>query len=79
MSDNKEIWIFESSDKLSDFALEKWRDISGKAINDKDRFAVALSGGRTPVDFYRKLAGLKNDFLWEKTLLQWRLKNMRKT
>ncbi len=67
MNDHREILIFENGDELSDFALEKWREISGKAIKDRESFAVALSGGKTPVGFYRKLAGLQDDLSWNKT------------
>ncbi len=67
MNDHRKILIFESGDKLLDFALEKWRGISGEAIKDRGRFVVALSGGKTPVGLYRKLAGLKDGLPWDKT------------
>lgn len=67
MADKREILIFENSGEISNFAVEKWREISGEAVKDRGRFAVALSGGKTPVGFYQKLAGFKNDLLWDKT------------
>jgi len=67
MANKREILIFESSDKMADFALKKWREISGRAIKDRDRFTVAVSGGKAPVGFYQKLVGCKSDLSWDKT------------
>ncbi len=67
MNNNKEILIFENRDKLADSVLGKWREISGRAIKDRGRFTVAISGGKAPVGFYRKLAACKSDLPWDKT------------
>ncbi len=64
---NKEILIFKNIDEMSDFAIEKWMEISEKAIKDKRRFTVALSGGETPVILYQKLAIFKKPLPWDKT------------
>lgn len=64
---NKEILIFKDVEELSDFATEKWAEISTKAIKDRGCFTVALSGGKTPVTLYQKLADLKNLLSWDKT------------
>ncbi len=65
--ENKEILIFKNVEQLSDFATEKWMNISEKAIKDKGCFTVALSGGKTPMTLYQKLANLKNSLPWDKT------------
>ncbi|NOX97462.1 MAG: 6-phosphogluconolactonase [Nitrospirae bacterium] len=67
MANKREILIFENRDKLADSVLGKWREISGRAIKDRDCFTVAVSGGKAPVGFYRKLAACKSDLPWDKT------------
>ncbi len=64
--DKKEISTFKKFDDLSDFAVKKWKSLSKEAIKKRGRFVVALSGGRTPVGFYKKLAASKAG-LWDKT------------
>ena len=63
---SKEILIFKNIEEITCFAVEKWTDISEKAIKDKDRFTVALSGGKTPVVLYQKLSD-KKTLPWGKT------------
>lgn len=65
--ENKEILIFKNIEQLSDFAIEKWMGISERAIKDRGYFTVALSGGKTPMTLYQKLANLKNSLPWDKT------------
>jgi 6-phosphogluconolactonase len=62
----KEIHIFNNIEHMADFAVEKWAEISGAAIKNKGYFSAALSGGKTPAVFYKKLSGRKT-FPWEKT------------
>ncbi len=57
MSNRRFTFVFEDPEKMAEFAIAKWRDISSEAIRLRGYFAVALSGGKTPVDFYRRLAG----------------------
>ena len=63
----RNILIFDKYDQISDFAVEKWEEISSDAIRSKDFFAVALSGGKTPVNFYEKLSNYRKGFFWDKT------------
>jgi len=42
-------------------------EISHESVKNKGFFTVALSGGRTPIDFYTMLSASKNRLLWEKT------------
>lgn len=63
---NKEILIFKNLDKAADHALEKWTEIAVRAVNEKGFFSVALSGGKTPVVFFDKLAK-KKELPWNKT------------
>ena len=60
--------VFENVGKMTDFVVAKWRDISAEAISSRGFFTVALSGGKTPVDVYRRLAGEgEKGILWYKT------------
>lgn len=63
---NRKVFVFENVEEMSDFAVKKWREIATTAIKDRGRFAVALSGGTTPVNLYRRLAG-RSDLPWGKT------------
>jgi 6-phosphogluconolactonase len=64
---DKEILIFKDVSQLFDYAVEKWKEFCGDAIKNKGSFEVALSGGKTPIGLYRKLAGLKDSLPWDKT------------
>lgn len=61
-----EYLVFDSGDKIERFLGERWRDISWAAVKERDRFSVALSGGKTPVGFYSHLASLEG-LPWDKT------------
>jgi 6-phosphogluconolactonase len=63
---DKEILIFKDIAEISDYAVDKWTEIAENAIKERGVFTVALSGGRTPVDLYRKLAE-KQTLPWNKT------------
>ncbi|MFC1807960.1 6-phosphogluconolactonase [Candidatus Omnitrophota bacterium] len=62
------IYSFNNIDTISDFALNLWKKIAGDSIRDHGFFAVALSGGSTPLNFYRKLSvALGNSPIWSST------------
>lgn len=67
MKTHKKIFIFKNGNQLADFAIKKWRHIARQSIKEKGRFAVALSGGKSPMEFYRKLTHLKGESFWQKT------------
>jgi len=58
--------IFNSKEELNAFAIKEWQKIATEAITKRDKLTVALSGGRTPVDFYQALDEIDFRF-WEKT------------
>jgi 6-phosphogluconolactonase len=60
------VYVFEKHPDMVMFFVGIWRGLSLKSIACRDRFVVALSGGRTPVEFYQGIA-LQTDLLWEKT------------
>ena len=67
MEKQQRILIFDSVREMSEFTLKRWEEISRTAIEAGGSFAVALSGGKTPIDFYRKLVDSQRISCWEKT------------
>ncbi len=62
----KQVLIFGSQSAMKDFVISRWLEISRQNISKYGVFRVALSGGRTPVGLYQRLAGEK-DLNWDKT------------
>ena len=69
MKDQQSLLIFDDKDQMSGFMVRKWEEISEEAIERKGVFAAALSGGKTPVNFYQTLAENKGMLSWNKTHL----------
>jgi 6-phosphogluconolactonase len=63
----RNVRVFDRKDDISSFIINTWREISQEAIERKGAFSAALSGGKTPVDLYRKLSGVKEMLPWDKT------------
>jgi len=42
--------VFPTRRKLYDFLIQKWKELSEKAIEKRGIFTAALSGGETPVE-----------------------------
>jgi 6-phosphogluconolactonase len=63
----REVLISHDIDEMSDCALQKWEEICSKAVKNKGSFEVALSGGKTPGEFYQKLGLRKKTLPWNKT------------
>jgi 6-phosphogluconolactonase len=61
------IHIFNDSNEMTAFLVQKWREIADNAIARNGFFTAALSGGTTPAAFYRRLAALNNSLPWDKT------------
>jgi len=59
--------IFPDEDALADFALSVW-EAAARASTGTGKFTVALSGGKTPVLLYRKLAS-RPDLPWRETIV----------
>ena len=66
-NETREIFIFKDIEDISDFAVKKWKDICDKALKNKKYFEAALSGGKTPLALYQKLADFKETLPWNKT------------
>jgi 6-phosphogluconolactonase len=67
MINERTIFVFDTNEGVADFAVTKWIKISSQAIEDKGNFMAGLSGGKTPVEFYKKLAASKNILSWDRT------------
>ncbi len=65
----RKVLIFENSFILANYLLTLWQTIARQSIADHNQFNVALSGGRTPAEFYCRLSTLDDDALWQKTHL----------
>jgi 6-phosphogluconolactonase len=62
-----EVRIFAERGDLLDFLVKSWAAIMGDAITGKGFFCAALSGGRTPRDFFHRLSLLEDKSYWENT------------
>lgn len=63
-----EYLVFETTDAMSQFMADKWKEISSGATEEKGSFTAALSGGKTPVGFYRRLSSVEG-LDWNRTYL----------
>lgn len=61
------ITILENLAQVTEVAFDAFQKFSNDNIKLKDSFTVALSGGKTPVNFYQKLAQVKRSQLWCKS------------
>jgi 6-phosphogluconolactonase len=61
------IFVFDNNEGVADFAVTEWIEISSQAIAAKGSFTAALSGGKTPVGFYKRLATSKDILSWDRT------------
>ena len=66
---NKIIKIFPGINEISNFLINEWKITQNNAIKNKGYFTAALSGGNTPVPFFKKLSEQKNNFNWDKTFI----------
>ena len=71
MTGTKKTFVFEHSHYLSSYLVKRFCEIAEEAIRLRGRFVVALSGGRSPVEFYSTLSSVGNFDLWKHTHLFW--------
>ena len=69
MDNSRRVLVFGTDDEMADFMVERWSELSSSAIESRGYFAAALSGGKTPVRFYRKLAERGQQLPWNRTHL----------
>jgi 6-phosphogluconolactonase len=66
MESSRNVLIFETGDEMANFMVERWSELSGHAIKSRGSFTAALSGGETPVLFYRRLAAEGARLQWDR-------------
>jgi 6-phosphogluconolactonase len=66
---NYNVFVFEDEHAMHKFLLAKWYEWSIEAEDEHREFYAALSGGKTPLPFYQKLAEHEKTNLWHKTHL----------
>lgn len=64
--ENRKIIILENAEKVAEFTAVKLMEIAEIAIAGTGRFTLALSGGRTPVTLFQKLAELQKPLSWDR-------------
>jgi len=69
MESSRNVFIFGTGDELANFMVERWSELSEYAIKSRGCFTAALSGGETPVPFYRRLAAEGGRLQWDRTHL----------
>jgi len=67
MNDKKNIIVFESSFQLSNYLVKKFKEISHQSLKRSGRFNIALSGGRSSIEFYSKLSAFEDSDVWLNT------------
>ena len=67
MAHFREMMIFDNDEDAVNFALNKWRKISAASIKERGAFIAALSGGRSPLTFYKALCLYKGHVDLDKT------------
>ena len=53
--------------ELNKLLFKEWMAVGVKAIKHKGFFTCVLSGGKTPIEFYGKLASFQDKDFWSKT------------
>jgi 6-phosphogluconolactonase len=69
MENQRKVFIFDNTYEIANVMVRQWKELSLKAIREKGFFVAALSGGRTPRDFYRNLSLEKGISTWDKNHL----------
>lgn len=59
--------VFRTKKALDAFMVEEWAVLCRRAVGRRGRLAAALSGGTTPISFYKQLAAPGRDLPWERT------------
>jgi 6-phosphogluconolactonase len=60
------ICIFDREGEVVESVFQDWMKASQEAIRGRGLFAVALSGGKTPLPFYEKLSRCRKPEFWER-------------
>jgi 6-phosphogluconolactonase len=67
MIPDQKVVVFRNEEAIDDFLIQRWKEISREAVEKRGFWAVALSGGATPIPFYKRLAELSEPLPWDQT------------
>lgn len=67
MSAKKKLYIFENQFCLTNFLVKKFTTLARSSIARNGVFWIALSGGKTPTEFYARLSNLQDEGIWQNT------------
>lgn len=67
----RDLYIAKDPNELISFATAHWIHSGQRAIQQRGKFAVALSGGSTPKAIYQALAKEKHSLDWSRVWLFW--------
>lgn len=65
----KIIKILPTINEISQFLINEWENTLNNALSKKNYFTVALSGGNSPINFYKILSGINDRFNWDKIFI----------
>jgi 6-phosphogluconolactonase len=65
-NNEKRIRVLQNKEAIAKFAVNTWIELSTASVAEKGIFTVALSGGRTPIDFYQRLAACPHPLPWDR-------------
>jgi 6-phosphogluconolactonase len=68
-SNEKQIRVLQNKEAIAEFAVNTWIELATASVAEKGVFTAALSGGRTPIDFYQQLAACPHPLPWDHTHL----------
>ena len=71
LDERRKIVLPGDHDVTLSFAADMWIEIARESIQEHGFFAVALSGGSTPVKIFQKLCDLEEKLDWSKVYLFW--------
>jgi len=67
----RDIEIAKNKEDAIDFSVRHFLNLAKLSIEESGRFTVALSGGSTPKEIYKRLSLTKDEIDWSKVWLFW--------
>jgi len=66
-NNEKRIRVLRDKEAVTELAVNTWIELATASVAEKSLFTVALSGGRTPIAFYQRLASYHHPLPWDQT------------
>lgn len=66
LAHNNVVYVFQNPEELYSAVADDFKNRSNRAIKERGKFTVVLSGGNTPKLLFSKLADFKNEIPWNK-------------